>query len=141
MSTPVWVLLGFAGWTLVLLIFTVGVYRWKRIFLGRAQIAEFRADQVQGDEWYRRAMRAHANCVENLPVYAALVIAMQASGGTTPILDLLALPMLPARVAQSLIHVLMKQTNVAAALRFSFFAIQLAVMLAMAVVLVVRAVA
>jgi hypothetical protein len=69
MTIPVWVLLGFAAWTLLTLFTTVGVYRWARILTGRAAISERRADEVQGSEWYRRAMRAHLNCVENLPVY------------------------------------------------------------------------
>lgn len=44
MSTPVWVLLAFAGWTLALLVGTVGVYRWRQILSGRASIREWRAD-------------------------------------------------------------------------------------------------
>jgi hypothetical protein len=39
MSIPVWVLLGFAAWTLVPL-FGVGIHRWHRILTGRASIAE-----------------------------------------------------------------------------------------------------
>ncbi len=67
MPIPVWVLLGFAAWTLLLLFATVGVYRWSRILTGRTAIATWRADESQGSEWYRRAMRAHMNCIENLP--------------------------------------------------------------------------
>ena len=78
MTIPVWVLLLFAGWTLATLLATVGVYRWSRILTGRAALSEFRADEQHGSDWYRRAMRAHANCVENLPVYAAIVVAIGA---------------------------------------------------------------
>ena len=67
MPIPVWVLLGFAAWTLFILFTTVGVYRWSRILTGRTAIAAWRADEQQGGEWYRRAIRAHLNCVENLP--------------------------------------------------------------------------
>ena len=67
MPIPVWVLLGFAAWTLLILFATVGVYRWSRILTGRTAIATWRADEQQGSEWYRRAVRAHMNCVENLP--------------------------------------------------------------------------
>jgi uncharacterized MAPEG superfamily protein len=77
---PLWALLGFAVWTVVLLITTVGVYRWSRILTGRVQIREFPGDQVEGEEWYKRAMRKHANCVENLPVFGALVLTLYASG-------------------------------------------------------------
>jgi hypothetical protein len=78
MTIPVWVLLGFAAWTLLTLFTTIGVYRWTRILTGRAAIAEWRADEVQGSEWYRRALRAHMNCVENLPVYTATVVVLLA---------------------------------------------------------------
>ena len=48
MTTPVWVLLGLAAWTLLLLIMTVGVYRWSLILTGRTSIASWRADEQQG---------------------------------------------------------------------------------------------
>jgi hypothetical protein len=35
---PVWVLVGFATWTVLLLLATVGVYRWSRILTGRVPI-------------------------------------------------------------------------------------------------------
>ena len=68
MSIPIWMLLGFATWTLLLLMAFVGVYRWVNILLWKAPIASFRSDQLEGAEsWYKRGTRAHANCVENLP--------------------------------------------------------------------------
>ena len=70
MTIPVLVLLAFAAWTLLTLFGSVGVYRWSRILTGRASIA--RADLPQGSEWYQRAVRAHMNCVENLPVMPLL---------------------------------------------------------------------
>jgi hypothetical protein len=79
MNIPVLVLLGFAAWTLLTLIGSVGVYRWSRILTGRASVAEWRADVPQGCEWYQRSMRAHMNCVENLPLFAALVVALMAT--------------------------------------------------------------
>jgi uncharacterized MAPEG superfamily protein len=80
MPVPVWVLLGFAVWTLLILFSTVGVYRWSRILTSRTEIAGWRADEQQGSEWYRRALRAHMNCVENLRIYTALVVAVLAAG-------------------------------------------------------------
>lgn len=47
MPIPVWVLLGFAAWTLLILFATVEVYRWSRILTGRTAIAS----------WRRRATR------------------------------------------------------------------------------------
>lgn len=134
MSTPVWILLLFAGWTLVTLLGTVGIYRWSRILTGRARLGEFHADEVQGTDFYRRAMRAHANCVENLPVYAALVVVIVASGVRSPTLDRLAIAMLIARVLQTLTHVAVPQSDAVVGVRFAFFFVQLAAMAAMGVV-------
>jgi uncharacterized MAPEG superfamily protein len=86
MTVPILVLLAFAGWTLLTLVGSVGVYRWSRILTGRASIAEWRTDLPQGSDWYQRAMRAHMNCVENLPVYAAIVVALVASGQRRPVI-------------------------------------------------------
>src|SRR5215216_5007602 len=124
MPITLWVLLGFAAWTLLLLFATVGVYRWTRILTGRATIAAWRVDEPQGSEWYRRAVRAHMNCVENLPIYTAIVVALLAARVTTPTIDLLAMTMLAARICQSSVHLLMHQTNTVAAIRFAFYFVQ-----------------
>jgi MAPEG family len=94
MNVPVLVLLSFAAWTLLTLFGSVGVYRWSRILTRRASIAEWRADAPQGSEWYQRAMRAHMNCVENLPIFGALVIALMATGLQRPSIDALSLTLL-----------------------------------------------
>jgi uncharacterized MAPEG superfamily protein len=119
-------LLGFAAWTLFLLTVTVGTYRWSRILTRRQGIAEFRSDHVEGDDWYRRAMRAHANCVENLPVFAVIVFALNAAGASSPLIDGLATLVLAARLVQSLVHVGLPQTNRVVSVRFSFFMVQVA---------------
>jgi len=134
MTIPLWVLLGFAVWTLLTLFTTVGVYRWTRILTGRVAIAEWRADEPQGSEWYRRAVRAHMNCVENLPVYTALVVVLLAIHADTPVLDALAIIILVARIFQTVIHLSLEQTNTVAALRFAFFFIQVLCMIAMGVI-------
>jgi uncharacterized MAPEG superfamily protein len=124
-TIPVWMLLGFATWTVLLLIATVGVYRWSRILTGRVEIRNFRADQVEGEDWYRRAMRAHANCVENLPVFAAIVFALYVGNMTSRLVNMWAIAILIARVLQSLVHVSFVQTNTIASIRFAFFAVQI----------------
>jgi uncharacterized MAPEG superfamily protein len=139
MPIPVWVLLGFAAWTLLILFATVGVYRWSRILTGRTAIASWRADEPQGSDWYRRAMRAHMNCVENLPVYTALVVAQLSAHVTSPILDGLAITILVARVCQSTIHLLFEQTNIVAGVRFGFYFVQASSMIIMAVMIAISA--
>ena len=73
MNISVLVLLGFVAWTLIILSVGVGGYRWALILSGRAPVACWRADAPQGADWYQCVMRAHMNCVENLPVYGAIV--------------------------------------------------------------------
>jgi uncharacterized MAPEG superfamily protein len=139
MTVPIWSLLAFAAWTVLLLLSTIGVYRWSRILTGRTPIAEFRADQVEGADWYRRSMRAHANCVENLPVFGAIVFALhlgQVSGATV---NYLSITIVLARVIQSLVHVCLPQTNTVTAIRFTFFLIQILCFLALIAMIVRQA--
>ena len=121
---PEMILLGFAAWTLVLLLTTVGAYRLSRVFSGRAGMSEFRADQVEGQDWYRRAMRAHANCIENLPVFTVLVFALRVFGIADPAVDALCVVILAARIPQSLVHVCFTQTDRVVSVRFAFFFVQ-----------------
>lgn len=121
---PELMLLGFAAWTLLLLLATVGAYRLSRVFRGRAGMSEFPADHVDGQDWYVRSMRAHANCVENLPVFAVLVFALGAFGVADPLADFLCVVILAARIPQSLVHVCLAQTDRVVSVRFALFFLQ-----------------
>ena len=134
MTIPMWMLLGFATWTLLLLMATVGVYRWVRILFSNVPIASFRCDQLEGEDWYRRGIRAHANCVENLPVFGAIVLVISTLGVDDPAVSYLSVIVLIARVCQSLVHVSHVQTNTFVAVRFAFFFVQLACFLALIVI-------
>jgi uncharacterized MAPEG superfamily protein len=138
MTVPTWVLLGFAAWTITVLM-GVGAYRWWRILTRSATVREWRADVSQGADWYQRAMRAHMNCVENLPVYGAVAVAAVATGVTGADLDALALALLLARIGQSMVHVAYEQTEPIAALRFALYFVQVVCVSAMGVLIAVRA--
>ena len=126
-------------WTILLLLATVGVYRWSRILTGRVAIRDFRADQIEGDDWYRRAMRAHANCVENLPVFGVIVLALYVGGVQSATANLVAVVILVARIMQSLVHVCFVQTNMMASVRFGFFFVQIVGFLWLTVIVVSQA--
>ena len=133
MTIPQWALLGFAVWTLLVLFGAVGVYRWSRILTGRGRISEWQADRPQGSDWYQRAMRAHMNCVENLPVFAAIVLcATAADADSRRLLDWLAGAVLVARICQTTVHLAFAPSDAAALVRFAFFFVQAFCMLAMA---------
>src|SRR5919107_291177 len=125
MILPVWMLVGFAAWTVLLLLATVGVYRWSRILTGRVAIREFRADQIEGADRYKRAMRAHANCVENLPVFGAIVLGLYVGNVGSALVNTPAVAILVARILQSLVHVCFAQTNIVTSVRFGFFFVQI----------------
>ena len=129
-----WTLLGFAAWTLTLLIATVGVYRWFNILFANAGIASFRSDQLEGEDWYRRGTRAHANCVENLPVFGAIVLVITTVGAEGPVVDSLCIAVLVARVCQSVVHISHAQNDAFVAVRFSFFSVQIVCFVALIVI-------
>ena len=137
MNIPILVLLGFAAWTLFTLSATIGVYRWRRILTGEVSVAEWRADLPQGCEWYQRAMRAHMNCVENLPY--SVVFAATATGLKSTMVDTLAMTLLAARIGQTLVHVALPPTNKAASLRFALFAVQVVCMISMGALTAIHA--
>lgn len=126
MNFPLWMLLGFAVWTAALLIFAIGTYRFSHILTGRAGMASFPADGRDGAAWYQRAMRAHANCIENLPLFTVVVFALYASGIESAAADAMAGVALAARICQSLVHVSTVQTDRIVTIRFTFFFTQLA---------------
>jgi len=138
MSVPLWTLLGFAVWTVLTVFGSIGVYRWSLILTGRASISQWRADEPQGAAWYRRAMRAHMNCVENLSVYAAIVFVISASGASGAALDALAVVVLAARIGQTLVHIAFEQTNTLVSFRFALYIAQAGCMLAMAALVALR---
>ena len=70
-------------------------------------------------------MRAHANCIENLPVFGAIVFALYVGIISDGLVDKLAIAILIARILQSLVHVGFPQTNAVASIRFAFFFVQI----------------
>jgi len=137
MTIPQWTLLGFAAWTLGLLMATVGVYRWFNILFAKAGLASFRSDQLEGAGWYQRGTRAHANCIENLPVFGAIVYVISTIGLEGPMVDTLCIAILAARICQSTVHESRVQTDKVVAVRFSFYSVQLVSFLALIVMAVV----
>ena len=139
MTIPLWVLLAFAVWTVLVLLSGVGIHRWSRILSRKAELADFPGGAAEGTPAYCRATRAHANCVEDLPIYAALALTAAVAGIDTPRLDQLAVTILIARVCQSLVHMILPETNITVGIRFSFFAVQLVAFLWMAIIIATAA--
>jgi len=140
MTIPLWVLLAFAAWTLVVLWGTVGVHRWSNILTGRARVSEWPSDRPHGAPWYQRGTRAHMNCIENLPVYGAIVVCATAVGVKGVLMDDLALAIIAARVCQTSLHIAVVQGDLAVSIRFSLYMVQGIAMAVMVILIVIAAV-
>ncbi|GIX21882.1 MAG: hypothetical protein KatS3mg121_0665 [Gammaproteobacteria bacterium] len=125
MSTIHVVLLGFCAWTLLLVVVGIGVPRLYHAFVRGRSPTEFTPQGSELGPVVARVARAHANCVENLPLLAGLVLVAQAAGATA-LLDPLAWPFLAARIAQSLVHIA-SGSAAAIGLRFAFFFVQVVI--------------
>ena len=139
MTLPLWMLLGFAGWTLLIMVVGVGTYRWLLIVKGEAALTSFPGDVAHGSPTYRRIIRAHANCIENLPVFAVIVLVAAIAQINPPPMGGLAATTLAARIAQSSIHMALPESNATIAVRFTCLLVQLFAKSAMAYLLVTEA--
>jgi uncharacterized MAPEG superfamily protein len=131
MSLSLWMLLAFAGWTVLVLLGGVGVRRWWLILRGQAALTSFPADAAHGSAGYRRAMRAHANCLEHLPVFGAVVLVAAVAGLRSRQMDALAVLTVAARIGQTSVHMLLPERNATVALRFALFLPQVLAIIAM----------
>jgi len=140
MSLSVAALLAFAMWTILVLSFTIGIVRWRLIFSGKAELKSFPGDEPHGSPFYRRATRAHANCVESLGVFASIVFAAASSGAQSGLFDVLAMAVFVARIFQTTTH-LLSGSNTAIGFRFSFLMVQLVAFFWMGALIVLHAIA
>ncbi len=124
MSPSLIALLGYAAWTLVLLV-GIGALRSGLTLSGQRAANSFRPDGSDVSEFSGRLSRAHANCYESLPAFAAIVLVAVVSGHAQ-LTDPLAPWALVARVAQSTTHLVSTSTR-AVTVRFAFFSVQVAI--------------
>ena len=124
MSHSLLALTGFIGWTLLLLV-TMEVIRSKLVLTGEVPANGFNPENSNLSPFMQRLARAHANCLEGLPVFGGLLL-VAVVAGKAEITDPLAFVMLGARVVQSLIH-LASTSPAAVTARFTAFAVQMAI--------------
>jgi len=124
MGTSAWVLTLFIAWALFLLVLMEAI-RSYLVLSGRARSNEFRPDNANQSLFLQRLARAHANCIESLPIMGGLLLVAIATS-RTGVTDALAPWLLLARVTQSVIH-LASLSVLAVNARFFFFAVQIAI--------------
>lgn len=123
MSTPILCLLLFAAWAIVLVL-TLGSVRVIQVMRGKNAPNSFPSGVPHGGDRYWRLNRAHMNCVENLPIFGAIVVAAELSGVRTDAISTAATAVIVGRVVQSIIHIA-SNSNLAVNARFTAFCVQL----------------
>ncbi len=98
-------LLLFTAWTLVLMLVYVGPRVALVLAMKKPANSWGRDDKTDDPAFLVRAKHAHLNCLENLPVFAAIVLAAVALG-KSPVVDQVAAFVLYARLAQSAVHLI-----------------------------------
>jgi uncharacterized MAPEG superfamily protein len=117
-------LTGFIAWALALLVL-MELLRTRLVVLGKVAPNEFQPDNSNLSSFMQRLARAHANCVESLPVFGGLLVVALVTGQTR-ITDPMAFVLLAARILQSSVH-LASLSPRAVTTRFVLFTIQLAI--------------
>jgi uncharacterized MAPEG superfamily protein len=117
--TSMEVLVGLVLWAVAMTFVLVAV----RLSSGK-EINGFKPDGNDLSAFGQRVTRAHANCLENLAIPAAIILIAMVQGQTAIVTDGLALAFLASRVGQSLVHVFFNVTVPTVAIRATLFAIQ-----------------
>jgi uncharacterized MAPEG superfamily protein len=123
----------YALWAIALVL-TIAIDRLLLIFRGQVKNNEFLSGVPHGNEAYWRINRAHLNTVENLPIFAAIVLAAWVAGAESHLFNLLAMLVLAARIVQSIIHI-MSGGQIATWFRTTMFAVQIVCEIWMAVMI------
>lgn len=124
MTTTLLAFLGFIAWTLALLVL-METLRSRLVLTGAVPANGFDPQNSMLSPFMQRLARAHANCLEGLPIFGGLML-MAVVAGRSAVTDPLAYALLAARVVQSLIHVA-STTPIAVTARFTAFAVQVVI--------------
>ncbi len=124
MSHTLLSLLGFICWALLLLVLMEAV-RCKLVVTGAVAANGFNPENSNLSPFMQRLARAHANCLEGLPIFGGLML-VAVIAGKSSITDPLAYLLLAARIVQSSIH-LASIASAAVNARFAAFAVQIGI--------------
>jgi uncharacterized MAPEG superfamily protein len=124
MTPTLFALTGFIAWTLALLVLMEAI-RSKMVVTREVPANGFNPENSNLSPFMQRLARAHANCLEGLPVFGGLML-VAVVAGRSGVTDPLAGVLLGARVVQSVIH-LASLSPAAVTARFLAFAVQMGI--------------
>jgi uncharacterized MAPEG superfamily protein len=124
MTPTLFALTGFVAWALLLLVL-MELIRSKLVVTKAVPANGFRPDNSNLSPFMQRLARAHANCLEGLPVFGGLML-IAVIAGKSSVTDPLAFAFLAARILQTLIHLVSVSAS-EVTLRFCAFAAQMGI--------------
>jgi uncharacterized MAPEG superfamily protein len=113
----------YALWAIALVLM-IAIDRLLLILRGQVKNNEFLSGVPHGNESYWRINRAQLNAVENLPIFAVIVLSAWIAGVENATFNLLAMVVLVFRIIQSIIHIL-SGSQIATWARTASFAVQI----------------
>jgi len=131
-TSSAYVLTALIAWALLLLVLMEALRSWL-VLTGAVPANKFTPDNAGLPPFMQRLARAHANCIEGLPIFGGLLVVSLLTNHTA-VTDPLAHWLLGARIVQSLIH-LASTSVTAVTLRFTAFSVQMGIALYWAVAL------
>lgn len=114
----------FVAWALALLV-VMETIRSKMVLARQVAANDFVPDNANLSPFMQRLARAHANCLEGIPIFGGLMLVALVSERQS-VTDPLAYVLLFARILQSTIH-LISVNPIAVTLRFLAFAVQMGI--------------
>ena len=111
-------------WALALLVLMEAI-RSKMVVAKEVAANGFVPDNANLSPFMQRLARAHANCLEGLPIFGGLMVVALVTGRQS-VTDSLAYVLLSARLLQSVIHLISVSPG-AVTLRFTAFAVQMGI--------------
>jgi uncharacterized MAPEG superfamily protein len=124
MSATIIALAGYIAWTILLLLLLIG-YRSMSVAKGEKAANEFSVSGDDVSDLGQRITRAQANCVESFPIVGGTLL-MALALGQSAVTESLALIVLGARLAQSVVHII-STSVIAVQLRLVLFLVQLGI--------------
>ncbi len=128
MTVPLWCLIAVIAWTIALVV-ALTIVRLRHLAAGGSP-KDFGVPDDQRLMW--RLFRAHQNAVENLPLFATVVLVATVRGIGGPGVDVLSVIYVLARVGQTAVHV-SPTAGIPGYRRLAFLVVQLACLLGLAV--------
>ena len=135
MNPTLTALTGFVSWSLLLLVL-MELIRAKLVLSKEVPANGFTPNNTNLSPFMQRLARAHANCIEGLPIFGGLMLIAVVTGRSA-ITDPLAYAFLIARIVQSIVH-LSSVSASAVTMRFAAFAVQMSIGVYWAACLVAR---